>query len=71
MIFQWLFLAYNVPTEILLEVLATTKPPRAPLLCLMGIGYNQIYTSSIRWIELHSTKKRFMVTLKFFYGDGK
>jgi hypothetical protein len=28
--FQWLPLAYNVPTEDSPEVLATTKPPRAP-----------------------------------------
>jgi hypothetical protein len=28
--FQWLPLAYNVPTEVSPEVLSTTKPPRAP-----------------------------------------
>jgi hypothetical protein len=29
-VFQWFPLAYNVPTEVSSEVLATTKPPRAP-----------------------------------------
>jgi hypothetical protein len=32
--FQWLPLACNVPTEVSLEVLATTKPPRAPYYAL-------------------------------------
>jgi hypothetical protein len=39
--FQWFPLACNVPTDVSLEVLATTKPPMPPpRLCLMGVGYN-------------------------------
>jgi hypothetical protein len=36
--FQWLPLACNVPTVVSLEVLATTKPPRAPscALCVLA-----------------------------------
>jgi hypothetical protein len=49
--FQWLPLASNEPTEISPEVLATPDH-QGPLLCLMGVGYNQTHTSPSRRIEL-------------------